>query len=92
MTEAVMKSMDWFLYDNDLRHERVKHNFEVSIHKYQNQPPKDWHSTMSTTNGQTDTANGRTSTSGQASTKSYQTICASTTSDKTGSAIKINLY
>ena len=22
--EAVIKSMDWFLYDNDLRHERVK--------------------------------------------------------------------
>ena len=83
MTEAVMKSMDWFLYDDDVRHERVKHNFEVSIHKY---------STMSTTNGQTDTANGRTSTSGQASTKSYQTICASTTSDKTCSAIKITLY
>ena len=24
MTEAVIKSMDWFLYDNGLRHERVK--------------------------------------------------------------------
>ena len=24
MTEAVSKSMDWFLYDNGLRHERVK--------------------------------------------------------------------
>ena len=28
MTEAVIrKSMDWFLYDNGLRHERVKHSF-----------------------------------------------------------------
>ena len=25
MTEAVCKSMDWFLYDNDLCHKRVKY-------------------------------------------------------------------
>ena len=38
MTEAVIiryllrKSMDWFLYDNGLRHERVKHvNFSHEI-------------------------------------------------------------
>ena len=32
MTEAVImqsKSMDWFLYDNGLRHERVKNVWEI---------------------------------------------------------------
>ena len=28
MTEAVSKSMDWFLYDNGLRHDRVKYSYQ----------------------------------------------------------------
>ena len=35
MTEAVIilrKSLDWFLYDNGLRHERVKSRDDTQIH------------------------------------------------------------
>ena len=49
-------------------------------------------STTGTTSGQTDTTNGQTSaTSGERSTTSDQTSIASTTSDKMGFAIIINL-
>ena len=31
MTEAVIASVDWFLYDNGLRHEKVKKISEKSL-------------------------------------------------------------
>ena len=43
--DLLNKSMDWFLYDNDLRHERVKRTFNESIDTEElehSQPERYW--------------------------------------------------